>query len=166
MDGPPPSGFLTKSLRPKGKNHWNHPPDFSAHPRAKLFPDLSLCQQALMGCIADRALTNIKNAPVLHGFLTKSLKRKILVHGRQQAFPIYNTLPARKGQHGGIIPEEMLGQVADFCEVLGKKLGIEFEPSKGELELRGAAKIYRDWDELKKLLQEELDRLEELSKAD
>ncbi|KAJ7239695.1 hypothetical protein C8J57DRAFT_1372431 [Mycena rebaudengoi] len=69
-------------------------------------------------------------------------------------------------QRSGIMREEMLGQIADFLEAFGKKLGIEFEPSRGELELRGAAKIYRDWDELKKLLQEELDRLEELSKAD
>jgi hypothetical protein len=75
----------------KGKNSPESHSGFSCTAACKLFPDLSMCQQALMGRIADRAFRNIKNAPALHGFSTKSLKRKVESH--QNHLPDFTAQP-------------------------------------------------------------------------
>ncbi|KAJ7921692.1 hypothetical protein B0H13DRAFT_1866474 [Mycena leptocephala] len=53
-------------------------------------------------------------------------------------------------------------RIAALLDVLGGKVSTEFEPTSGEVQLGGATKRYRDWEELQKNFEAELDALEEL----
>ncbi|KAJ6589411.1 hypothetical protein B0H19DRAFT_1226933 [Mycena capillaripes] len=59
-----------------------------------------------------------------------------------------------------------LGRVSNFLEVLGEKLRTEFEPTQGEVQLRGVTKYYGNWTELEEHFAAELDVLEELIGAE
>ncbi|KAJ7921681.1 hypothetical protein B0H13DRAFT_2414850 [Mycena leptocephala] len=52
-------------------------------------------------------------------------------------------------------------RIAALLDALGGKVSSEFEPSSGEVQLGGATKRYRDWEELQKHFEAELDGLEE-----
>ncbi|KAJ7921700.1 hypothetical protein B0H13DRAFT_2267745 [Mycena leptocephala] len=53
-------------------------------------------------------------------------------------------------------------RIAKLLDVLGGKINTEFEPTSGEVQLDGATTRYRDWEELQKHFEAELDVLEEL----
>jgi hypothetical protein len=63
-----------------------------------------------------------------------------------------------KGSHKITPPFE---QIAELLDALGGKVRTEFEPTSGEVQLGGATKRYRDWEELQKHFEAELDVLEE-----
>ncbi|KAJ7921698.1 hypothetical protein B0H13DRAFT_2318208 [Mycena leptocephala] len=52
-------------------------------------------------------------------------------------------------------------RIAELLDALGAKVSSEFEPTSGEVRLGGATKRYRDWEELQKHFEAELDVLEE-----
>ncbi|KAJ7510908.1 hypothetical protein B0H11DRAFT_2402442 [Mycena galericulata] len=55
-------------------------------------------------------------------------------------------------------------QIAQFLDALGGKIGTDFEPGSGEVEIGGETKAYQNWGELRKHFNAELNRLEELWK--
>ncbi|KAJ7487316.1 hypothetical protein B0H11DRAFT_2230639 [Mycena galericulata] len=55
-------------------------------------------------------------------------------------------------------------QIAQFLDALGGKIGTDFEPGSGEVEISGETKAYQNWGELRKHFNAELNRLEELWK--
>ncbi|KAF7333404.1 hypothetical protein MVEN_02356200 [Mycena venus] len=57
--------------------------------------------------------------------------------------------------------KDVLERVEEFLEILGKKIGSEFHPGSGEVEIRGEVKGYSDWDELRGHFMYELNELEE-----
>jgi hypothetical protein len=52
-------------------------------------------------------------------------------------------------------------RIAELLDTLGGKVSSEFEPTSGEVQLGGATKRYRDWEELQKHFEAELDGMEE-----
>jgi hypothetical protein len=52
-------------------------------------------------------------------------------------------------------------RIVELLEALGGKINTEFEPTSGEVRVGGATKRYRDWEELQKHFEAELDVLEE-----
>ncbi|KAJ7921677.1 hypothetical protein B0H13DRAFT_2414846 [Mycena leptocephala] len=63
-----------------------------------------------------------------------------------------------EGSHTTAHPFE---RIAALLDALGGKVSTEFEPTSGEVQLGGATKRYRDWEELQKHFEAELDGLEE-----
>ncbi|KAJ7863608.1 hypothetical protein B0H14DRAFT_3862781 [Mycena olivaceomarginata] len=53
-------------------------------------------------------------------------------------------------------------QVADFLDTLSRKIGAEFEPGRGEVQIAGVIEAYEDWDGLEMMFLKEIERLEEL----
>jgi hypothetical protein len=53
-------------------------------------------------------------------------------------------------------------RIAELLDALGGKVNSEFEPTSGEVQVGGATKRYRDWEELQKHFEAELNVLEEL----
>jgi hypothetical protein len=56
-------------------------------------------------------------------------------------------------------------RVAQFLDILGQKIGTEFEPQSGHVQLGGSAREYKDWTHLEKLFHSELDDVEEMLNA-
>ncbi|KAJ7659234.1 hypothetical protein DFH06DRAFT_1297374 [Mycena polygramma] len=69
-------------------------------------------------------------------------------------------MAASKGTKTPLIP--VVDHIAEFLDVLGEKLSTEFEPTSGEVVLGGIMKPYRNWEELQKHFDEQLDALEEM----
>ncbi|KAJ7734498.1 hypothetical protein DFH07DRAFT_780296 [Mycena maculata] len=53
-----------------------------------------------------------------------------------------------------------LQRVADFLDAVGRKIGIDFEPGSGEVEILGEVKPHTDWDDLKNIFMVIVETLE------
>ncbi|KAJ7113173.1 hypothetical protein C8R44DRAFT_856153 [Mycena epipterygia] len=66
------------------------------------------------------------------------------------------------GSMSGVIPSTQdLERMAELLGELGRKIGTEFEPGSGEVRFGKSRKTYKDWSDLERQLQAEMDGLEE-----
>ncbi|KAJ7797815.1 hypothetical protein B0H13DRAFT_1933981 [Mycena leptocephala] len=74
---------------------------------------------------------------------------------------IQSTTTWRHGIRGITQHNTPFERIAALLDALGGKVSSEFEPTSGEVQLGGATRRYRDWEELQKYFEAELDGMEE-----